>query len=150
MTSVTLNPGAVTLAELRAIWGGAPVTLAPSGWAAVDAAAAAVGEILASGRTVYGVNTGFGLLAQPRIPADRLAELQTNLILSHSVGTGDPLEARIVRLVMILKIIGLARGHSGVRRELVERILALVEANALPVIPGQGSVGASGDLSPLA
>ena len=147
---ITLEPGQVTLAELRAIWEGAPVTLADSGWAAIDAAAASIGEILESGRTVYGVNTGFGILANTRIPADRLAELQTNLILSHSVGLGDPLDARIVRLVMILKVIGLARGHSGVRREVVERLLALVEADALPVIPGQGSVGASGDLAPLA
>jgi len=145
-----LHPGSVTLAELRAIWDGAPVALAASGWAAIDAAAASVGEILASGRTVYGVNTGFGILAQTRIPAERLAELQTNLILSHSVGLGEPLDPRIVRLILILKVIGLARGHSGVRRELVERLLTLVEANALPVIPGQGSVGASGDLAPLA
>ena len=90
--TITLNPGKVTLAELRAIWEGAPVTLADSGWTAIDAAAAAIGEILASGRTVYGVNTGFGILANTRIPADRLAELQTNLILSHSVGLGDPLD----------------------------------------------------------
>jgi histidine ammonia-lyase len=148
--TIILNPGHVTLAELRAIWEGAPVTLADSGWTAIDEAAANVGRILESGRTVYGVNTGFGILAQTRIPADRLAELQTNLILSHSVGLGDPLDHRIVRLVMILKVIGLARGHSGVRRELVARLLALVEADALPVIPGQGSVGASGDLAPLA
>jgi histidine ammonia-lyase len=148
--TIILNPGAVTLAELRVIWNGAPVTLAESGWTAIDEAAANVGRILESGRTVYGVNTGFGILAQTRIPADRLAELQTNLILSHSVGLGDPLDHRIVRLVMILKVIGLARGHSGVRRELVERLLALVEADALPLIPGQGSVGASGDLAPLA
>jgi histidine ammonia-lyase len=147
---IILDPGRVTLAELRAIWDGAPVKLADGGWAAIDAAAASVGEILESGRTVYGVNTGFGILAQTRIPADRLAELQTNLILSHSCGLGEPLDPRIVRLVMILKVIGLARGHSGVRRELVERILALVEADALPVIPSQGSVGASGDLAPLA
>src|ERR1041384_6163247 len=106
---ITLNPGQVTLAELRAIWEGAPVKLAESGGTAIDAAAANVGEILESGRTVYGVNTGFGILAQTRIPADRLAELQTNLILSHSVGTGEPLDARIVRLVMILKVVGLAR-----------------------------------------
>jgi histidine ammonia-lyase len=147
---IILNPGSVTLAELRAIWEGAPVQLAETGWTAIDEAAASVGRILESGRTVYGVNTGFGILAQTRIPAERLAELQTNLILSHSVGLGDPLDPRIVRLVMILKVIGLARGHSGVRRELVERILALVAADALPVIPSQGSVGASGDLAPLA
>jgi len=150
VSGVTLNPGAVTLAELRAIWAGAPVTLADKAWTAIDAAAAAVGRIVAGGRTVYGINTGFGLLAQTRIPDARLAELQTNLILSHSCGTGEALDARIVRLLMVLKAIGLGRGHSGIRREVVERILALLAADALPVIPGQGSVGASGDLAPLA
>ncbi|MEA3044389.1 MAG: histidine ammonia-lyase [Sphingomonadales bacterium] len=150
MTQVILNPGAVTLAELRAIWAGAPVALGAEAWAAIDASAASIGRILASGRTVYGVNTGFGLLAQTRIPDDRLAELQRNLVLSHSCGLGAPLDERIVRLAMILKAIGLARGHSGVRRVVVERILELVEAKAMPVIPSQGSVGASGDLAPLA
>jgi histidine ammonia-lyase len=150
MTSVILNPGSVPLADLRAVWAGAPVALHADGWAAIDAAAASIGRILASKRTVYGVNTGFGILAHTRIPEDRLAELQTNLILSHSCGTGDALDPRIVRLAMVLKAIGLGRGHSGVRRELVERLLALVSADALPVIPGQGSVGASGDLAPLA
>jgi histidine ammonia-lyase len=150
MMSVSLNPGSVRLAELRAIWAGAPVALHADAWAAIDASAASVGRILASGRTVYGVNTGFGILAQTRIPDDRLAELQTNLILSHSCGLGDALDPRIVRLAMILKAIGLGRGHSGIRREVVERLLALVEAGALPVIPSQGSVGASGDLAPLA
>ena len=150
MTRVTLRPGAVTLAELRAIWNGAPVALDDDGWGAVAAAAACVEKIVASGRTVYGVNTGFGLLAQTRIPDDRLLDLQRNLILSHSCGVGAPLERRIVRLAMALKAIGLARGHSGVRTAVVERILALLEADALPVIPSQGSVGASGDLAPLA
>jgi len=146
----TLKPSAVSLSELRAIWKGAPVELHPEAWAAIDASAASIQRILASGRTVYGVNTGFGLLAQTRIPDDRLAELQTNLILSHSCGLGAPLDARIVRLAMILKAIGLGRGHSGVRRIVVERLLTLVAADALPVIPSQGSVGASGDLAPLA
>ena len=117
-----LRPGSVTLAELRAIWAGAGAALADEAWAAIDASAASVGRILASGRTVYGVNTGFGLLAQTRIPDDRLAELQTNLILSHSCGLGDPLDPRIVRLAMILKAIGLGRGQSGVRRIVVEQI----------------------------
>jgi histidine ammonia-lyase len=147
---ITLRPGAVTLAELRAIWNGAPVALDDDGWGTVAAAAACVEKIVASGRTVYGVNTGFGLLAQTRIPDDRLLDLQRNLILSHSCGVGARLERRIVRLAMALKAIGLARGHSGVRTVVVERILALLGADALPVIPSQGSVGASGDLAPLA
>jgi len=150
MERVTLHPGTVSLGELRAIWAGAPVKLDDAAWAPVEAAAASVGRILDSGRTVYGVNTGFGLLAQTRIPADRLEELQRNLILSHSAGLGEPLDPRIVRLMMVLKAIGLARGCSGVRPLLVERLLALVEADALPVVPSQGSVGASGDLAPLA
>jgi histidine ammonia-lyase len=150
LSPVLLRPGAVTLADLRAIWAGAPVILDRSAWAGIDSAAERVGRILKSGRTVYGVNTGFGLLAQTRIPGDRLEELQRNLILSHSCGLGDPLERRVVRLVLALKAVGLGRGHSGVRRLVVERLLALLEADALPVLPAQGSVGASGDLAPLA
>ena len=145
-----LEPGKVTLAQLRDIWAGAPVELDESAWAAIDAAAESIGRILESGRTVYGVNTGFGLLAQTRIADDRLQELQRNLLLSHSCGLGDALSPRVVRLAMALKAIGLARGHSGVRRMLVHRLLLLLEADALPVIPAQGSVGASGDLAPLA
>ncbi len=145
-----LVPGAVTLTDLRAIWAGGPVVLDAEAWTAIEASAAAVGRIVESGRTVYGINTGFGLLASTRIPAGRLEELQRNLILSHSAGLGDLLDPRIVRLMMALKAIGLARGHSGVRRIVVERLLALIVADALPVVPSQGSVGASGDLAPLA
>src|SRR3954469_21036210 len=146
---ITLNPGSVTLAELRSIWAGGAVQLAPGAWGAIDAAAACVGKILESGRIVYGVNTGFGLLAQTRIPGDRLAELQRNLVMSHSCGLGDDLSRPVVRLAMATKVVGLARGHSGVRRGGVERLLALLGADALPCIPSQGSVGASGDLAPL-
>ncbi|MGQ0559944.1 MAG: aromatic amino acid lyase, partial [Sphingosinicella sp.] len=147
---IMLRPGEVTLAELRAIWAGAPVALAAKAWQAIDASAAATGQILASGRTVYGVNTGFGLLAQTRVPPERLEELQRNLVLSHSAGLGEALDPKLVRLTIILKAIGLGRGHSGVRRLVVERLLELVARNALPVVPSQGSVGASGDLAPLA
>lgn len=145
-----LRPGAVTRAELRAIWNGAGVSLAKSAYAAIDAAAASIARIVASGKTVYGVNTGFGLLANTRIEPARLAELQRNLVLSHACGLGEPLQARVVRLVLALKVIGLGRGYSGVRREVVDALLTLLEKNALPVIPSQGSVGASGDLAPLA
>ena len=148
--AVRLAPGAVSLADLRAIWEGAGVALAPSAYGAIDRAAASIARIVSSGKTVYGVNTGFGLLAKERIAPDRLAELQRNLVLSHSCGLGEKLAPRIVRLILALKIIGLARGHSGVRRELVEALLAMLEKGALPVIPSQGSVGASGDLAPLA
>ncbi len=117
---------------------------------AIDAAAASVDRIVASGKTVYGINTGFGLLAQTRIPADKLAELQRNLILSHSCGLGDPLPRHVTRLMIILKLIGLGRGHSGVRRAVIDALQALLDADAMPLIPSQGSVGASGDLAPLA
>jgi histidine ammonia-lyase len=146
---IELRPGRSTLAELRAIWADAPVRLALDAWDAIDSAADCVGTILESGRTVYGVNTGFGLLAQTRIPHERLADLQTNLVLSHSCGLGENLSRPVVRLAMATKVLGLARGHSGVRREVVERLLQLLEVDALPCIPSQGSVGASGDLAPL-
>ena len=147
---ITLSPGAVTLAELRSLWSGTPACLADSALTAIDTAAASVDRIVAGGATVYGVNTGFGLLAQTRIPADRLADLQRNLILSHSCGLGDPLPRATVRLMIILKLIGLGRGHSGVRRAVIDALQSLLDADAMPVIPSQGSVGASGDLSPLA
>jgi histidine ammonia-lyase len=150
MERITLDPGSVTLAELRRLWNGAGCTLAPAAWQALGEAAACVERILDGGGTVYGVNTGFGLLAQTRIAPDRLEELQRNLILSHSCGLGEALSSRVVRLALALKAIGLGRGHSGVRPLVVERLLALLEADALPLIPSQGSVGASGDLAPLA
>jgi histidine ammonia-lyase len=109
-----------------------------------------VDRIVGSGETVYGVNTGFGLLANTRIPDDRLAELQTNLILSHSAGLGDPLPRNVTRLMIILKLLGLGRGYSGVRREVIDALQVLLDRDAMPLIPAQGSVGASGDLAPLA
>jgi len=116
----------------------------------IEESAAAVERIVRGGETVYGVNTGFGLLANTRIPNDRLAELQTNLILSHSAGLGDPLPRHVTRLMIVLKLLGLGRGHSGVRRLVVEALQRLIDADAMPLIPSQGSVGASGDLAPLA
>jgi histidine ammonia-lyase len=113
-------------------------------------AAASVDRIVDGGETVYGVNTGFGLLANTRIPDDRLAELQTNLILSHSAGLGDPLPRHVTRLMIVLKLLGLGRGYSGVRPLVIEALQALLDRDAMPVIPAQGSVGASGDLAPLA
>ena len=116
----------------------------------VSAAAASVDRIVAGGETVYGVNTGFGLLANTRIPADRLAELQTNLILSHSAGLGEPLPRHVTRLMIVLKLLGLGRGYSGVRPVVIDALQTLLDRDAMPVIPSQGSVGASGDLAPLA
>jgi histidine ammonia-lyase len=145
-----LAPGSTTLAHLRAIWAGAPARLDDAALAAIDTAAAAVDRIVAGGKTVYGINTGFGLLAQTRIPADKLADLQRNLILSHSCGLGDALPRNTVRMMIVLKLIGLGRGHSGVRRTVIDALQQLLDRDAMPVIPAQGSVGASGDLAPLA
>ena len=147
---IILTPGTVTLDQLRALWSGTAARLSDASLTAIDAAAASVDRIVAGGTTVYGINTGFGLLAQTRIPADKLADLQRNLILSHSCGLGQALPRHVTRLMIILKLIGLGRGHSGVRREVIDALMALLDADAMPVIPSQGSVGASGDLAPLA
>ena len=145
-----LDAEAIDLATLRQLWAGEPASLDDVSMQRVARAAASVDRIVASGETVYGVNTGFGLLANTRIPDERLAELQTNLILSHSAGLGEPLPRHVVRLMIILKLLGLGRGYSGVRPLVIEALQALLERDALPVIPSQGSVGASGDLAPLA
>ncbi|WP_196240477.1 histidine ammonia-lyase [Jejubacter calystegiae] len=146
-----LTPGEVSLATLKAIYhGNVTLTLADSAWSAVNAARRTVDEIVDAGRVVYGINTGFGKLAQTTIPHERLAELQRNLILSHSVGLGALLPDNVTRLVMATKIISLARGHSGVRPALIEALIALYNAGIMPCIPEKGSVGASGDLAPLA
>jgi histidine ammonia-lyase len=116
----------------------------------LDAGAQAVADIVASGAVVYGVNTGFGLLANTTIPTSDLEKLQKNLVLSHACGVGPLLPDPIVRLVMTLKIASLSRGASGVRRETVQALARLLEAEVYPCIPAKGSVGASGDLAPLA
>jgi len=148
--TLTLDPIAITLDQLRQLWAGADARLDDAAMQRVSEAAASVERIVASGETVYGFNTGFGLLANTRIPDDRLAELQTNLILSHSAGLGDALPRHVSRLMIVLKLLGLGRGYSGVRRKVVEALQALLDKDAIPVIPSQGSVGASGDLAPLA
>ncbi|PYE76388.1 histidine ammonia-lyase [Xylophilus ampelinus] len=146
-----LDPGRVVLAQLRRIHaGGVSLQMHADARQALRAAQAAVQRIVDGGEVVYGINTGFGKLASTRIPRERLAELQRNLVLSHSVGTGQPLPAAVVRLVLATKAVSLARGHSGVRPEIVEALLALANAGLLPRIPAKGSVGASGDLAPLA
>ena len=147
---MTLDPEAISLGQLRDLWSGAPGRLDRKALQRVAEAAASVERIVAGGDTVYGVNTGFGLLANTRIPNERLAELQTNLILSHSAGLGDPLPRHVVRLMIVLKLLGLGRGRSGVRPLVIEALQALVDHDAMPLIPSQGSVGASGDLAPLA
>src|SRR5438445_10916948 len=149
-TAIALEPGALRLADLRRI-ARAPVTLtlADSDRQAIADSAAIVARIVREGATVYGVNTGFGKLAQLSIPPDQLEELQHNLVLSHCAGTGAPLGDDVVRLAMALKINCLAQARSGVRPVVVDALLRLLEAAVYPVIPSKGSVGASGDLAPL-
>src|ERR1700761_2521275 len=109
-----------------------------------------VRTIVAGGEAAYGINTGFGLLAQTRIATDKLSALQSNLLLSHAAGVGAPLSDQVVRLILALKINALARGHSGVSEQLIDALCALLQSQIYPLIPSQGSVGASGDLAPLA
>jgi len=149
--AIRLVPGEVDLATLRRIYQEkVTLQLAEEARADIDRARETVEAIVASGKVVYGINTGFGKLAQTQIPAERLAELQRNLVLSHSVGLGDLLPDNVTRLVVASKIISLARGHSGIRMELIDALLALFNAGVMPCIPAKGSVGASGDLAPLA
>ena len=151
MTALQISPGQLPLAVLRAVWANpVPVALDREAKARVDAAADTIARVIGTGRIVYGVNTGFGLLARTRIDATRLVELQRALVLSHSAGTGAPLNDAVMRLTLLLKIASLARGHSGVRYELVDALLKLLNAGVMPIVPSQGSVGASGDLAPLA
>ena len=146
-----LKPGALGLGELRQVWrSGIAIEIDPAAFAAIDASAATVQSILDQGKTAYGINTGFGSLAHTRIPDDQVAELQRRLVLSHAAGTGAPLDDSLVRLIMILKINGLARGYSGIRREVIQALVTLLNAEIYPLIPAKGSVGASGDLAPLA
>jgi histidine ammonia-lyase len=126
------------------------LALAAGSGAAIAASSATVQRIVARGAPAYGINTGFGLLAKTRIPDDQLQQLQRNLILSHSVGTGPLLDNAVVRLALALKIGSLARGHSGVRPVIIDTLIAVANAGIMPCIPSQGSVGASGDLAPLA
>lgn len=150
MNPVLITPGATTLAHWRAIHAGAPVALDPAAWPAIEASAAAVARILARGDAVYGINTGFGKLASVRIADADLAALQRNIVLSHAAGTGAPSPVPVVRLMMALKLASLAQGASGVRADTVRLLAAMLEAGLVPVVPCQGSVGASGDLAPLA
>lgn len=149
-TVLTLLPGQLTLADLRAVWQApVPVTLHASAHADIAASAAAIERIVAKGDAAYGINTGFGKLAKTRIPDEQLELLQRNLILSHSVGTGEPMSDATVRLVMLTKAASLARGFSGVRPVVIDTLLAVLNAGIVPHIPVKGSVGASGDLAPL-
>lgn len=147
---LTLNPGNVPLAQWRMIYFGAEVALGEGMRPAVEAGARTVEAILSRGAPVYGINTGFGKLASVRIGEGDLAQLQRNIVLSHAAGVGEPLPAPVVRLVMALKLGSLAQGASGVRWSTIAFLGACLAKGLVPVIPAQGSVGASGDLAPLA
>ena len=148
---LTLTPGGVTLTDLGRIWReDPPVRLSPSARPGVEAAAARVARAAAGTEAVYGVNTGFGKLASVKIAPEDTETLQKNLILSHCAGVGDPMPRSIVRLMMALKLLSLGRGASGVRWDIIALIEGMLERSVTPVIPAQGSVGASGDLAPLA
>ena len=151
MIELKIDKGSLSLKTFRDVWSG-PVQLTVSDKCgeAIAAAHATISDVLAGGDQVYGVNTGFGQLANVKIDNDELGQLQENLIRSHSVGVGPLLDDEIVRLVMVMKIKALAEGYSGVRPELIEMLCELVNREIYPTIPSKGSVGASGDLAPLA
>ncbi|MFZ6743913.1 histidine ammonia-lyase [Undibacterium sp. JH2W] len=145
-----IQPGQFTLSDLRSIWIKAqPLKLAESAYAAINASSATIDKIVAKGDAAYGINTGFGKLAKTRIPDDQLELLQRNLILSHSVGSGEFISDEIVRLILAMKIASLARGVSGIRASVIDSMIAMYNAGIMPTIPVKGSVGASGDLAPL-
>jgi histidine ammonia-lyase len=146
-----LYPGRLAIEDLQAIHAGGPtLEIDPAARPAIDASAAFVQRAAAGQAPVYGVNTGFGRLACERIDREDLAELQGNLIRSHSAGVGPPLPAAVARLMLALKAASLARAHSGVRPVVIDTLLAAHNAGVVPYVPSQGSVGASGDLAPLA
>jgi histidine ammonia-lyase len=148
---ITIGSGPLTLAHFAAALAGpVSVMLAERARDLIARSAATVATLLAKGDPIYGVNTGFGKLAKQRIVAGDLKQLQLNIVRSHAAGVGAPLPANIVRLVLVLKINALSQGASGISLAAIERLMALVNADVLPVIPSQGSVGASGDLAPLA
>ena len=151
MLELNLIPGQLSLAQLRDIYQQPVVlTLDERASAQIDASVACVEQILAENRTTYGINTGFGLLASTKIASDDLENLQRSLVLSHAAGIGEPISDALVRLIMVLKVNSLSRGFSGIRRVVINALIALINAEVYPHIPLKGSVGASGDLAPLA
>ncbi len=151
MTELILTPGECTLAQLEQVWRQrCAVRLVEAARPGIAASAARIAAAAMGDEPVYGVNTGFGKLASIKIAAGDTATLQRNLILSHCCGVGEPVEPETVRLIMALKLLSLGRGASGVRPEVIALIEDMLARNVLPLIPSQGSVGASGDLAPLA
>jgi len=151
MKAFNLIPGKLTLRQLRQLWKEPQqITLDKSAYPAINASVDCVNQIIAEDRTAYGINTGFGLLASTRIAANDLQKLQRALVLSHAAGVGEALDDDLVRLIMLLKVNALARGFSGIRPLVLDALIALINAQVYPHIPLKGSVGASGDLAPLA
>jgi histidine ammonia-lyase len=149
--TATLTPGSATLSQLEHIWRSqSSVTLDRTAKPGIEKAAELVARAAAGDTAVYGVNTGFGKLASLKIEAKDTQKLQRNLILSHCCGVGEPLDIETTRLMMALKLLSLGRGASGVRWDVIELIEDMLDAGVTPVVPDQGSVGASGDLAPLA
>jgi len=146
---IVLRPGEVSLADWRAVYRGAAARLDASAAPLIAESAAAVERILAKGEPVYGINTGFGKLASVRIESADLERLQRNIVLSHAAGVGEPMPVPIARLMMALKLASLAQGASGVKPATVALLEAMLAKGLTPVVPAQGSVGASGDLAPL-
>lgn len=147
--TLTLRPGQVSLAQWRQVYRGARVRLDAGAQAAVQRSADAVAAIVARGEPVYGINTGFGKLASVRIERDDLETLQRNIVLSHAAGVGEPMPVDVTRLMLALKLTSLAQGASGIRPQTLALLEAMLLNDVLPVVPAQGSVGASGDLAPL-
>ncbi len=149
--SAILDGGALSIDTVeRVARGGVPVVLGPGARERLNASRAALDRALDAGEVIYGVNTGFGSLARQRVEGDKLREVQRNLVLSHAAGVGDPLPDDVVRAMMLLLVASLARGLSGVRPRMAEQVVELLNRGITPVVPSVGSVGASGDLSPLA
>jgi histidine ammonia-lyase len=151
MRGLLIKPGEMTLSMLRTVAKHhIPITLDPAAYRRIEASKKVVDDVIAEGKTVYSINTGFGALAKVRIEPGQFAQLQRNIVLSHATGVGKFLEDDIVRLILLLKINALAQGYSGVRREVVDFLIKLYNSEVYPCIPEKGSVGASGDLAPLA
>ena len=148
---IELTGNTLTINQLKEIlYGDKKVTIAKESLEKVKASRVAVEKIVAGNESVYGINTGFGKFSNVKIAEENVAELQLNLIRSHACGGGDPFPPIVSKAMMVLRLNALIKGYSGVRVEVIELLMALINHNIIPVVPQQGSLGASGDLAPLA
>ena len=145
----SLHPGPLSWSQLNSLYRAERIVLSDAARNQVQRAHDFLQEVVASGKTVYGVNTGFGQLANVRVGDDALHQLQENILRSHAAGLGAPLPPEVVRWMLLFKVCGLVRGHSGVQPETVDRLVDFFNAGLMPVVPRQGSLGASGDWAPL-